>query len=292
MTRISVLAIALIAAVLSAVCVDAPVTMAGAGDIAICDGGSQAETAALLATINPGKVFALGDVSNDNGTTAEYEGCYGPTWGAFKASTLPVIGNHDYYSDHDAAAPFFSYWGAAAGTAGKGWYAYDYGSWRIYALNGICAYCGNCGPTSEQLNWLNADLAANKRLCSLAMFHYPLFSSGHYATPSQSVFWDALLPHGVEVILNGHDHLYERFAPQDASGSATAAGIRQFTVGTGGASHHSFEADAGNSEKLILNRFGVLKLTLHLNYYEWQFIGADANGDPEILDSGSAYCHQ
>jgi hypothetical protein len=187
------------------------------------------------------------------------------------------------------AAGYFDYFGARAGPVGTGWYAYDLGAWRIYALNSNCAVVG-CGAGSEQEQWLRADLATSPRACVLAYWHHPRFSSGEHGNDSAvTPLWNALYEADADVIVNGHDHNYERFGPQTPSGTADAArGIRQFVVGTGGGSLRSFETIRANSQVRNSDTYGVIKLTLSPTGYAWQFVPIAGK---TFADSGTGACH-
>ena len=213
-------------------------SLVAVGDIAQCP-GNAAITAALVDGL-PGTIAALGDTVYENGTPEEYATCYEPTWGRHKARTRPAVGNHEYRTP--GASGYFSYFGAAAGEPGKGYYSYTLGAWHVVALNTNCAEIGGCEPGSAQERWLRADLAAHPARCTVAYMHHPAFSSGntHGGSPSVRPLLRALQDEGVELILSGHDHDYERFAPQTVEGAANPAGVRQFVVGTGGASLREF----------------------------------------------------
>ncbi len=244
--------------------------LVGAGDIASCSRSGDAKTAALVGGI-PGTVFTAGDNAYPAGKIAQFEDCYDPTWGAFKDRTRPSPGNHDYETVD--AGGYFAYFGSAAGDQGEGYYAYDLGAWRIYALNSNCAPVGGCGKGSPQLKWLKADLAANPTQCIAAYWHHPLFSSGaHGNQPKVRPFWRALYAAGADVVINGHDHDYERFAPQEPDGDRNTDGIREFVVGTGGAERRPFGTIKANSQVRNATTFGVLKLTLHATSYDWTFV--------------------
>ncbi len=265
--------------------------LVGAGDIADCNATGDSATAALVAS-TPGTVFTLGDNAYPDGTAANFADCYGPTWGAFKDRTRPVVGNHDYNTA--GAAPYHAYFGTAAGAQGEGWYSYDVGTdWHVVVLNSNCAFVGGCEAGSPQERWLRADLAASNRACTVAMWHHPRFSSTYGATPPASIpstraFWKALYDDGAEIILNGHEHVYERFAAQDAAGAADPArGIRQFTVGTGGEEPSSFYQRAANSQARSSTVSGVLKLTLGRGTYGWSFLPVAANA---YTDVGTGSC--
>lgn len=263
-------------------------TLVGAGDIAGCAWLGDENTATLLDGI-PGTVFTTGDNVYLAGTLLEYLACYEPSWGRHKARTRPAPGNHDYQTAPLQGLGYFQYFGAAAGPADKGYYAYDAGPWRIIVLNGECGQIGGCGPASPQAAWLRAELAANPRECTAAIYHYPRFNSGNKGRlPSGLDLWRILHEHGAELILSGDEHVYERFAPQSPDGELDPRGIRQFTVGTGGALVGGFRASVEpNSEARIAGVHGVLELTLRKHEYDWQFhaVGGAAG------DAGTGRCH-
>src|SRR5205823_4448967 len=220
--------------------------------------------------------------------SAEYANCYEPTWGRFKARTRPVPGNHDYNAP--GAAGYFGYFGAAAGDPAKGYYSYDLGAWHIIALNSNIAM--DVGSAQEQ--WLRADLAAHPTVCTLAYWHHPLFSSSTVAVQDAAqAAWRDLYDAGAELVINGHHHDYERFAPQTPTGVVdTAHGIREIVVGTGGGEGlFPFATTAPHSEVRNNETFGVLKLTLGLIGYEWKFIPIEGPQFSSFTDSGSGTCH-
>jgi acid phosphatase type 7 len=234
-------------------------------------------------------VYTLGDNAYESGTLSEFQAYYDPTWGTFKARTHPSVGNHEYNTA--GASGYFDYFGAAAGNRGEGWYSYDVGKWHLIALNANCSIV-NCAPTSTQTTWLKNDLASHTNSCTLAYWHQPLFSSGQHGNDSSvKPFWDQLYASGADVVLNGHDHMYERFAPQNPSGSADSAnGIREFVVGTGGRDLYQWGTIKPNSQFRDNQHHGVLKLVLHDGSYDWQFIDtSSATGG--VLDSGTGQCH-
>lgn len=265
---------------------DGDPVLIGAGDIADCSRDADAETAALLAA-QPGIVFTAGDNVYPAGSAAQFADCYGPTWGQELARTRPVPGNHDHLSA--GLAGYLGYFGDAAAPEGTTWYSYDVGAWHVIALDSSCALAGGCTPESPQGRWLAADLAATDALCTLAIWHHPRFSSGqHGSDASVAPFWDALHAAGADVIVNGHDHDYERFAPQGPDGVRDpTGGIRQFVVGTGGAELRAFGTQAANSELRAAGYFGVLRLVLHDASYEWSFL---TTAGP-VLDAGNTNCH-
>ena len=257
----------------------------GAGDIASCASNGDEATALLLDQIS-GTVFTIGDNAYQNGTLAEFNNCYNPTWGRHKNRTRPVIGNHEYNTA--GASGYFDYFGAIAGDRSKGYYSFNLGSWHIIALNSNCSNVGGCGAGSPQEQWLRADLAANSTQCTLAIWHHPLFSSGAASNRSQP-FWNALYDYNADLILNGHAHVYERFGPQTPGGNLdTQRGIREFIVGSGGVGHGSTTTFAPNSQAYNGNTFGVIKLTLKSDRYDWQFI---PEAGKTFNDSGSTLCH-
>ena len=286
--------------------------IAGAGDVA-CDPGNsnynggngtsnacrEKYTSDLLLTIGPSAVFNLGDNQYYCGSLSAYQTSYGSTWGREKSITHPSIGNHEYLTSggtgcdgtNAGAAGYFNYFRTAGtGVSGKGYYSYDIGSWHMIALNSNCSDAGGCSATSPQGQWLSADLAAHKAACTLAYWHIPLFSSGGRANANSLPFWQALYSAHADVVLNGHDHIYERFAPQNPNGNLdTAKGIREFIAGTGGANHTSIASVAANSIVRDTSTFGVLELTLHATSYDWRFVPDTGSGS--FADSGSASCH-
>jgi hypothetical protein len=262
-----------------------PVVLA-AGDIAMCPGAGTRATAALVEQTE-GTVLALGDEAYPHGTAADFAGCYDPTWGRFKTRTRPVPGNHEY--EQSGAASYFRYFGDAAGEAGKGWYSFDLGRWHLVALNSNCQELGGCGPDSEEARWLRADLAAHPAPCTLAFWHHPRFSSGpHGSDAATGALWQALYAAGAELVLSGHDHLYERFAPQNPAGRADPVGLRQFVVGTGGAESYEVQRVRPNSEARRDRIFGILQFVLHPEGYDWRYLPTDGQS---FADAGSASCH-
>jgi acid phosphatase type 7 len=266
----------------------APVVVA-AGDIASCESEGDEATAKLLARIE-GTVVALGDEAYESGSAKEFRQCYDPSWGKYKSRTYPTPGNHEY--DTEGAEGYFGYFGEQAGDPKKGYYSFDLGQWHLISLNSNCEEVGGCEASSPQVRWLKADLAANKqKLCTLAYMHHPRFSSGeeHGSTPKVEPLWEALYEAGAEVVLSGHEHNYERFGPQDAEGRADPeGGIREIVVGTGGKSHYPIVNTIANSEVHNDHTYGVLRVSLRSEGYEWRFVPA-AGGS--FTDSGSARCH-
>jgi len=260
----------------------------GAGDIADCKALSgAARTANLLDRID-GTVFALGDTAYENGTPKQFADCYAPTWGRVKARTRPAVGNHEYGTAF--AEGYFNYFGAAAGDPTKGYYSYDLGKWHLIVVNSNCTQVGGCKDGSPQQQWLQSDLAAHPAPCTVAMWHHPRYSSGeHGDDKSMRDIWKTLYDGGADLVLSGHDHDYERFAPQDADGRLDPErGIRQFVVGTGGRELYKWGKADANSEVKNDETFGVLKVTLHADGYDWEFIPVEG---ATFTDRGNAKCH-
>ncbi|HVW31022.1 MAG TPA: metallophosphoesterase, partial [Acidimicrobiia bacterium] len=266
-------------------------TVVAAGDIAMCPTTGDEATAGLVDGI-PGTVLALGDLAYQDGSKADFDNCYTPSWGRFKDRTRPATGNHEYVQK--GAGPYFDYFGPAAGDRTKGYYSFDIGSWHLISLNSTCAAAGGCSKNSPMEQWLRADLAAHPAKCTIAYWHHPRFFTParqpgvakiEPVDKKMSAFWADLVAAGVDIVLNGHRHDYERFARQDADGNASPTGIREFIVGTGGGPHDHFEgAVAPNSEIRKQDTWGVLQLTLHPESYDWKFVATP--GDP-FTDSGS-----
>lgn len=266
----------------------AAAVLVGAGDIAECSEGGDAATADLVEG-QDGIVFTLGDNAYERGTFGEFQACYGPTWGrpSIKDRTMPVIGNHEY--ETSGAEGYFRYFGAAAGDPEEGWYAYDAGTWRIYALNSNCTEVGGCETGSAQERWLREDLAANPRACVAAMWHHPRFSSGeHGNNEDMADIWRTLQDAGAELALASHDHSYERFGPQDAAGRADNGGLVEFVVGTAGRDPYAFRDPLPNSLVRETPVFGVLRLELRPDGYDFEFLAVP--GD-DFTDRGSGTCH-
>lgn len=260
-----------------------------AGDIADCDSEGDAATAKLIENID-GTVLTLGDNAYNSGSAEDYADCYDPSWGQFKSRTKPTTGNHEWYTP--GASGYFDYFGAVAGDRDEGYYSYDLGSWHVISLNSTCDKTGGCGEKAPQVRWLEKDLAANSGAsCILAYFHDPLFTSGEYRPGTTDVkpLWEALYDAEADVILNGHDHNYQRFIPQDADGKADPErGIREFVVGTGGANHYKIEDPIENTAAYNDDTYGVLKLTLLSDGYEWEFVPVAGES---FTDFGTGGCH-
>ena len=254
--------------------------LVGAGDIGQCGSSGPEATARLLDDI-AGTVFTAGDNAYFEGTAQQFRDCYDPSWGRHRARTRPSPGNHDYESA--GAAPYFAYFESNAGPAGLGYYSFTVGSWHIVSLNSNISMAQG----SPQLVWLQTDLASNVAPCVAAIWHHPLFTAGpNPPSPQVRDVWRTLYAASADVVINGHNHWYERFAPQTPDGAADSSkGIREFVVGTGGADLYQFSNPAANIETFA-STFGVLKLTLRPGAYDWQFIVPGGG----IQDSGSDVC--
>ncbi len=260
---------------------DDPV-LVGAGDISTCSNDGDEATAKLIDGI-AGTVFTAGDNAYESGSASEYTNCYNPTWGRFKARTNPSPGNHEYNTS--GAAGYYGYFGSAAGDPTKGYYSYNLGTWHIVVLNSEIS----TATGSAQEKWLRQDLIANPTTCTLAYWHKPRFSSGssHGSTSGMQPLWQALFDYHADVIVNGHEHNYERFDPQSPTGAANVSGIREFVAGMGGRSHYGFGTILPNSVARNSDTYGVLKFTLHSNSYTWQFV---PEAGKTYADTGTANC--
>ena len=300
---LTVVAAALAAVGIAAADAYADPVVAAAGDIA-CDptdpgynGGNgtadrcqQRATSDLLVGAGLTAVLPLGDIQYDAPTAANLSTVYDPTWGRVKSISRPILGNHD--GSGNSYFDYFNGPGAAngpAGPRGRGYYSFDIGTWHIVALNSNCPIV-SCGAGSIQEQWLRADLAAHPAACTLAMWHHPRYSSGHDGSHTTlSVWWSDLHAAGAEIVLSGHSHDYERFAPKDAAGKVSPTGIRQFVVGTGGAFMTGIGTSRIAGSEVIQNTtFGVLKLTLHPTSYDWRF---EPIAGRTWTDSGSGQCY-
>jgi hypothetical protein len=275
--------------------------IAAAGDVA-CDPANPAfndgkgegdecralSTKRLLDDIDPTAVLALGDLQYTNGAYWKFLASYDKSWGRYRSITHPVPGNHEYLTSA-VAGGYFRYFHGIAGAKGAGYYSYDLGSWHLIALNSEC-FAVACARGSEQYEWLKDDLAASTADCTLAYWHEPRFSSGpHGGTVAVLPFWRLLYRGGADVVLSGHDHIYERFRPQDPTGLLDKAfGVTEFVVGTGGAEHYAIEDVQPNSARRHANAFGVLRLRLRSGSFGWRFV---ATAGSSFSDSGRTDCH-
>jgi hypothetical protein len=267
----------------------APRVVVGAGDISTCSNANDSATAGLvkgvLATDTTAVAITMGDNVYPSGTGANYKNCYGPTWGTFKARTRPVPGNHDVATNPRA---YYNYFGKRAGRYLRGYYKADFGTWRVFFLTSECGTATAC--FQNQLSWISADMDAHPHLCTMAIWHRARFSSGaeHGSSTRMATVFQLLYDKGADVVLTGHDHHYERFAPVDPTGAAAVDGIRQFVSGLGGGSRYALaEVPHPASEFRYNDNYGVLKLTLGTGTYDWEFMTiAD-----ETVDQGTGACH-
>ena len=255
-----------------------------AGDIGECGFGAL-QTGQILDGLS-GTILALGDLAYMEGSAANFSQCYDPAWGRHKGRTRPVPGNHEYETDRTAKA-YYDYFGPAAGDRGVGYYAFTEGPWRVIAINDNISFA----PGSIQMQWLRDELENTRTLCTLVYWHKPLFSSGPNGTVNDGaasrVLWTTLIEFGVDVVLNGHDHEYERFGVQDADGKPSVNGVREFVVGTGGAHSYTPQAVKPNSEFRLSGIYGILRLNLFAASYHWDF----HTGPNAIADRGDGACH-
>jgi hypothetical protein len=276
-----------------------PVTVAAAGDLACDPAGTGDEdggnagpgkcqmkaVGALIASAHPDAFLALGDNQYNDGRLQAFQGGYARAFGALLPITHPAIGNHEYLTKD--AAGYFDYFGDRAGPRGEGWYSFDLGAWHVVALNANCDQL-DCSSGGPQGRWLKNDLAVHQTACTLAYWHQPRWSSGeHGDNPAVGDLVSLLVEGGADVVLNGHDHDYERFRRQAPDGSADPQhGVREFVVGTGGRSLRGTQGHDG-SEVAMSDTFGALFLTLTPASYSWQFRGVDGT----VKDKGSTPCH-
>jgi hypothetical protein len=280
--------------------------IAAAGDIACAPPATrtstkchQQDTANLLAAGSYDAVLPVGDTQYDCGELSAFDQVYDKTWGQLNAISHPVVGDNEYSSSTcttRGASGYFTYFGAAASPldqpctqACKGYYSYDLGSWHIIALNSECSQVSGCKSTSPQGKWLKADLAAHPAACTLAYWHRPYFTDDGGTSSGTSYLVKTLYSAHADVLLVGHKHVYERFAPMDPFQVADPSGIREFIVGTGGKSQASLATPPPpNAEVRNKGTYGVLRLTLHADSYDWQFI---PEAGKTFTDSGTQACH-
>ncbi|HEY0781829.1 MAG TPA: metallophosphoesterase [Thermoanaerobaculia bacterium] len=298
--RIAAVTALLLAAFLAAVALPAAfaaapaakaATLLAAGDIARCADLTGARATARLLARFPGVVAPLGDLAYPDGRGTDFR-CFDRTWGREKRRMRPTPGNHEYHTPQ--AAGYFAYFGPRAGRRGEGYYSYELGTWHVIVINSNCQEIGGCQAGSPQESWLRRDLAAHPTACALAYWHHPLWSSGekpeHARHAEMKPIWQALYDGGVEIVLNGHEHNFERFAPQDPEGRLDPEhGIREFVVGTGGKDFDPLAAPTPNSEVRRDDTVGVLKLTLASDRYAWEFVPVAGKS---FSDAGEGVCHQ
>lgn len=266
-------------------------TLLAAGDIASCASVGDEATAALLAEHPDGTVITLGDNVYDSGTPQEFSDCYDPSWGAHRPRTRPSPGNHDYTTP--GGLGYYNYFGDAAGDPTRGYYSFEVGDWHVIALNSNCSFV-SCAAGMPQETWLRADLVAHADApCTLAYWHHPRFSSGtaHGSSTTVAPLWQALYDANADLVLSGHEHNYERFAPLDPAGNLDPErGIREFVAGTGGRSHYTGFQDPllTGSEVHDGTTWGLLELTLKSTSYDWNFVPIAGGA---FTDSGTGTCH-
>jgi hypothetical protein len=256
------------------------IDLLAAGDIAQCDSNGDEATARLASKYPKVPIAAVGDLVYPRGSADDFARCYEPSWGKVDDRVHPAAGNHEYGTG--VATAYFARYGQRAGTAGRGWYSYDLKSWHVVVLNSNCGIVpgGGCAAGSEQERWLRADLAANPVACTLAYWHHPRRSSGlHGDDPAVEPLRDALISGGVDILLTGHDHHYERFAPD--------RGLREWVVGMGGARTYPVPLVKRGSQVRYSGGHGLLALALRAKGYKWRYMRADG-GDFE--DSGAGRC--
>jgi acid phosphatase type 7 len=269
----------------------APVLLA-AGDIAECDHQGDEATARILAEYPDAIIAPLGDLAYPQGTAAEFEDCYGPSWGQFKDRTRPATGNHDHSTTN--AQGYWDYFGAVGGPYDRYYYSYDFGAWHVVVLNSDCWRIDGCGLDDPQGKWLRQDLQRHEALCTLAYWHRPPFSSGRYGDAKDTArvrpLWQAVVAEGVDLVLTGHEHSYERFAPMDGEGQRDdEKGVRLIVAGTGGGNLRTFKYDPTPTTEIRNDdTWGVLKLTLKPAGYDWEFLPVEGE---TFTDSGSGTCH-
>lgn len=250
-----------------------PVTLTAVGDIASCDSEGDEQTAALVARL-PGPIAVLGDIAYDHGTAEDFARCFAPSWGRFSGRIRAALGNHEYSTGTAEVAV------KLLRLPDNGWYSYRLGAWHVVVLNSNCDRVGGCGRGSPQWRWLQADLAASPARCTLAYWHHPRFSSGaHGSDVALAPLWDLLARAKADLVLQGHDHDYERFAPMK--------GIRSFVVGTGGKDLRPFAAVRRGSEVRNADTWGVLRLSLRPTGYDWRFLPVAGS---TFTDAGTARC--
>ncbi len=255
------------------------------GDVGWCGGGT-ADTAAIVAANPTLDLWGLGDMAYPSGAASDFTNCYDPYYGAFNSRIRAVPGNHEYVS---GATPFYNYFGSSSGTPATPWYSFDKGEWHVVMLNSNCANVGGCDSSSPQYAWLQSDLNATSKQCVAAVWHHPRYSSGqHGSDTALDAFWDLLVTKGADVVLSGHDHVYERFRAAGLTSADATTGMRQFVVGTGGAALTAFSTVRDHSQSRIAGSYGVLRLELRSDGYSWEFLPTPVGS--AATDSGSDSC--
>ena len=268
------------------------IVLLAAGDIAECDHQGDEATARIVEEYPDATVATLGDNAYESGTAAEFEACYGPSWGRFKDRTRPATGNHDHSTEN--AQGYWDYYGARGGPYDRYYYSYDLGLWHVVVLNSDCWRVGGCEVDDPQIQWLRRDLQRHQSLCTLAYWHRPPFSSGRYGDPKDTdrvrPLWETVQEGGVDLVLTGHEHSYERFDPMDAEGNADRqAGTRLIIAGTGGGNLRPFpNPPLPTTAVRNAETWGVLRLTLRPAGYDWSFLPVAGE---TFTDAGSGTCH-
>ncbi len=263
------------------------ITLLAAGDIGRCDSPDLAAVGSYVESRTDAWFMALGDLAYPDGSRSDFNRCYDPHFAEAKTRTLPVVGNHEYYTS--GAAGYVDYFGAAAGPADKLYYSRDLGDWHIIALNGDCWRVGGCGTGDPQYRWLQQDLAANDKACILVGWHQAYYTSesptgdATYMRP----YYELLDAEGADVLLTGHSHNYERFHRMDADNRVTSSGIRPFVIGTGGTFQRPFQFVHNGSVVRNHTTWGVVEFELRDGSYNWDF--KRTSGD-SFSDSGYGTC--
>jgi hypothetical protein len=262
-----------------------------AGDIAECGAQGDEATAKILAAYPSATIATLGDNAYQEGTPEDFARCYGPSWGRYRSRTWPATGNHDYGTRK--ARGYDEYFGDRGGPPGRFYYSYDLGPWHMVVLNSDCWRIGGCGLDDPQARWLRNDLRAHRTRCTLAYWHRPPFSSGRYGDPENTQrvrpLWQVAVRQGVDIVLVGHEHSYERFAPMGADGEPDPRGPRLFVVGTGGGNLREYKrAPLPTTEVRDGRTWGVMRLTLRRRGYDWKFLPVAGS---TFTDAGTGRCH-
>jgi hypothetical protein len=268
------------------IAVPSPVFLTGAGDISFCDYDTDDATASLLENV-PGLIFTLGDTQYDGSTYDLFMNCFDKSWGKYKDRMIPVVGNHEY--EDDSANGFYDYFANELDPDRQGYFSMDVGAWHIVVVNSQCDAVGGCDEGSSQYQWLVNDLEQDSHLCTLALWHKPRFATGYHG-PAQEMdaIWRIMVDNDVELVLNGHEHDYERFTPMDAEGNIKLAdGTRIIIVGTGGSPLRPQYLENIASVVYNDNTYGVLQLKLDYGTYTWEFIPVEGSN---FSDSGRGYC--
>jgi hypothetical protein len=262
-----------------------------AGDIGDCGTQGDEATSRLLDAHPTATIAVLGDVAYQHGSASDFERCFAPSWGRFRARMRPTAGNHDHATPD--AAGYAAFFGARGGPTGTYRYSYDLGAWHVVVLDSDCWRVAGCALDDPQARWMRADLRRHRARCTLAYWHRPPFSSGRYGDPADTErvrpLWRVAVEEGVDVVLTAHEHSYERHAPMDANGNPDAGGTRLFVVGTGGGNLRRFRnPQLPSTEVRNDDTWGVLRLELQTDRYDWRFLPVDGR---TFSDHGSGACN-